>query len=148
MLTCHPGAIFGPGLVTQRALHRTSFNRVLLAAIRGNHRPTSPSRSPGSPRDVAAGSIAALDRGMPGSRYWLMGRPEDEISTAAGCNRACEIAGVEHRVEDLDHRTAPKEILDMFGPTLLRHRRGRRQRGPTRHGRPTTPPTTTSATTR
>ena len=47
-----------------------------------------------------------------------MGRPEDEISTAAGCNRACEIAGVEHRVEDLDHRTAPKEVVDTFGPTL------------------------------
>jgi nucleoside-diphosphate-sugar epimerase len=47
-----------------------------------------------------------------------MGRPEDEISTAAGCNRACEMAGVPHRVEDLDHRTAPKEIVEAFGPTL------------------------------
>ena len=35
MLTCHPGAIYGPGLVAQRALHRTSFNRVLLAGMRG-----------------------------------------------------------------------------------------------------------------
>ena len=68
--------------------------------------------------DVASGSIAALDRGVAGARYWLMGRPEDEISTAAACNRACELAGVEHRVEDLDHRTAPKEVLDAFGPTL------------------------------
>src|SRR5262249_20825196 len=25
VLTCHPGAIFGPGLVVERALHRTSF---------------------------------------------------------------------------------------------------------------------------
>ena len=58
------------------------------------------------------------------------GRPEDEISTAAGCNRACEIAGVDHRVEDLDHRTAPKEIVDAFGPDAVCDRRGRRQRGP------------------
>jgi dihydroflavonol-4-reductase len=29
VLTCHPGAIYGPGLVVGRALHRTSFNRVL-----------------------------------------------------------------------------------------------------------------------
>ena len=35
VLTCHPGAIFGPGLVVERALHRTSFNRVLLAGMRG-----------------------------------------------------------------------------------------------------------------
>lgn len=119
VLTCHPGAIYGPGLVAQRALHRTSFNRVLLAAMRGKL-----TAYLGFPvtwvaaADVASGSIAALDRGVPGSRYWLMGRPEDEISTAAGCNRACELAGVEHRVEDLDHRTAPQEVLDMFGPTL------------------------------
>ncbi|MEY2465443.1 MAG: hypothetical protein QOH64_3581, partial [Acidimicrobiaceae bacterium] len=44
--------------------------------------------------------------------------PEDEISTAAACNRACELAGVEHRVEDIDHRTAPQQVLDRFGPTL------------------------------
>lgn len=119
VLTCHPGAIYGPGLVPLRALHRTSFNRVLLAAMQGkltmflNFPVTWVAGA-----DVASGSIAALDKGRPGSRYWLMGRAEDEISTAAGCNRACEIAGVEHRVEDLDHRTAPKEVLDTFGPTL------------------------------
>ena len=119
VLTCHPGAIYGPGLVTQRALHRTSFNRVLLAAMRGKL--TAYLAFPVTwvaGADVAAGSIAALDKGSPGSRYWLMGRPEDEISTAAACNRACELAGVDHRVEDLDHRTAPQEVLDMFGPTL------------------------------
>jgi nucleoside-diphosphate-sugar epimerase len=120
VLTCHPGAIYGPGLVSERALHRTSFNRVLLAAMRG--RISAYLSFPVTwvaAADVASGSIAALDRGLPGARYWLMGRPEDEISTAAGCNRACEIAGVEHRVEDLDHRTAPKEVVDTFGPTLL-----------------------------
>ena len=119
VLTCHPGAIYGPGLVAQRALHRTSFNRVLLAAMRGKL--TAYLAFPVTwvaAADVASGSIAALDRGLPGSRYWLMGRPEDEISTAAGCNRACELAGVEHRVEDLDHRTAPQAVLDLFGPTL------------------------------
>jgi dihydroflavonol-4-reductase len=119
VLTCHPGAIYGPGLVAKRALHATSFNRVLLAAMLG--RLTAFLTFPVTwvaGADVAAGSIAALDKGVPGSRYWLMGRPEDEISTAAGCNRACEIAGVPYRVEDLDHRTAPKEVVDAFGPTL------------------------------
>jgi dihydroflavonol-4-reductase len=119
VLTCHPGAIYGPGIVTVRALHRTSFNRVLLAAMRGKL--TSYLKFPVAwvaAADVASGSIAALDTGKPGGRYWLAGRPEDEISTAAGCNRACEIAGVPYRVEDLDPRTAPKGALEAFGPTL------------------------------
>jgi nucleoside-diphosphate-sugar epimerase len=119
VLTCHPGAIYGPGLVAERALHRTSFNRVLLAAMRGKLQAylTFPVTWVAG-ADVAAGSIAALDNGRPGSKYWLTGRPEDEISTAAGCNRACEIVGVDYRVADLDHRTAPKEVVEMFGPTL------------------------------
>jgi dihydroflavonol-4-reductase len=117
VLTCHPGAIYGPGLVAERALHRTSFNRVLLSAMRG--RIAAYIAFPVTwvaAADVAAGSIAALDQGRPGARYWLIGQPEDEITTAAACNRACELAGVEYRVEDLDYRNA---ALDVFGPTLL-----------------------------
>jgi dihydroflavonol-4-reductase len=66
-------------------------------------------------RGVAAGSIAALDRGVAGERYLLIGCPEDTISTAAGCNRACEIAGVDHRVEDLDYRSDPEALTAAFG---------------------------------
>ncbi|WP_426573737.1 NAD-dependent epimerase/dehydratase family protein [Aquihabitans sp. McL0605] len=120
VLTCHPGAIYGPGIVARRALHPTSFNAILLASMRG--------RIPAflsfpvtwvAGSDVAAGSIAALDRGVAGERYWLTGRPEDEISTAAGCNRACELAGVEHRVADLDHRDDIEGYTAAFGPTLM-----------------------------
>jgi nucleoside-diphosphate-sugar epimerase len=120
VVTCHPGAIYGPGLVTDRALHPTSFNRVLLAAMRG--------RLPAylsfpviwvAAADVASGSIAALDKGVAGERYWIAGRPEDTVSTAAGCNLACEIAGVEHRVQDLDYRTLSPEVAATFGPTLM-----------------------------
>ena len=120
VLTCHPGAIYGPSPVARRALHPTSFNAVLLGAIRG--------RIPMfldfpvtwvAAADVAWGSIAALDRGVAGERYWLVGRPEDEVSTAAGCNRACEIAGVEHRVENVDYRSDPEALTAAFGPTLM-----------------------------
>ena len=120
VLTCHPGAIYGPSPVARRALHPTSFNAVLLGAIRG--------RIPMfldfpvtwvAAADVAGGSIAALDRGVAGECYWLVGRPEDEISTAAGCNRACEIAGVEHRVENVDYRSDPEALTAAFGPTLM-----------------------------
>jgi nucleoside-diphosphate-sugar epimerase len=120
VLTCHPGAIYGPGLVAARALHRTSFNRVLLAGMRG--RLTAYLAFPVTwvaAHDVAAGSIAALDRGVAGERYLLIGRPEDTISTAAGCNRACEIAGVDHRVEDLDYRSDPEALTEAVGPTLM-----------------------------
>ncbi|MGN6475038.1 MAG: NAD-dependent epimerase/dehydratase family protein [Mycobacteriales bacterium] len=119
VLTCHPGAIYGPSPVVARALHPTSFNRVLLSALRGKI--AAYLRFPVTwvaAADVASGSIAALDRGTAGARYWLIGRPEDELSTAEGCNVACEIAGVDHRVVDLDHRTASREQLDFFGPTL------------------------------
>ena len=119
VLTCHPGAIYGPSPVVKRALDRTSFNSVLLGALRGKIAAYLTFLVTWvAAADVASGAIAALDRGRPGARYWLTGRAEDEISTAAGCNCACEIAGVEHRVADLDHRTAPPEVLERFGPTL------------------------------
>jgi dihydroflavonol-4-reductase len=120
VLTCHPGAIYGPGLVAQRALHRTSFNRVLLAGMRGKIK-----RYLAFPvtwvagRDVARGSIAALDRGVAGERYLLIGQPQANITTAAGINRACEIAGIDHRVEDLDYRSDPETLQAEFGPTLM-----------------------------
>jgi dihydroflavonol-4-reductase len=49
----------------------------------------------------------------------LIGRPEDTFSTAGGINRACEIAGIDHRVEDLDYRTDPEALTAEFGPTLM-----------------------------
>jgi nucleoside-diphosphate-sugar epimerase len=120
VVTCHPGAIFGPGPVPDRALARTSFNRVLLAALRG--RISSYLRFPVtwvSGDDVARGSILALDKGTAGQRYWLDGRPEDTVSTAEACNRACAIAGVDHRVEDVAPADCSPEMADAFGPTLM-----------------------------
>jgi dihydroflavonol-4-reductase len=120
VVTCHPGAIYGPGLVVERALYRTSFNRVLLAGMRGKIK-----RYLAFPvtwvagADVAKGSIAALDKGVAGERYLLVGRPEDTFSTAGGINRACEVAGIDHRVEDLDYRTDPEALTAEFGPTLM-----------------------------
>jgi len=120
VLTCHPGAIFGPAPVVERALHRTSFNRVLLAGMRGKIK-----RYLAFPvtwvagKDVAKGSIAALDRGIAGERYLLVGQQQERFSTAGGINRACEIAGIDHRVEDLDYHTDPEALTAEFGPTLM-----------------------------
>ncbi len=119
VVTTHPGAIYGPSPVVTNALAKTSYNRVLLAALRG--RLQRYLRFPLSwvlAEDVARGCILALDRGVSGERYMLDGRPEDITSTAGGCNCLCELAGVDHRVEDVDPTGRP-ELVEVFGPTLM-----------------------------
>ncbi|HLX87291.1 MAG TPA: NAD-dependent epimerase/dehydratase family protein [Acidimicrobiales bacterium] len=119
VVTAHPGAIFGPSPVASNALGRTSFNRVLMSALRG--RITRYLTFPVSwvfAEDIARGCILALDRGVSGERYMLDGQPDDIVSTAAACNRICALAGVDHRVEDVAPSDDP-ELLEVFGPTLL-----------------------------
>jgi nucleoside-diphosphate-sugar epimerase len=119
-LTCHPGAIYGAGLVPDRALARTTFNRVILAALRGRL-----THSLGYPvswvtgDDVARGALAALDHGTAGDRYWFLGHPDDRTSTAQMCNQAITIAGIEHRVEDEDPRINRRALVEKYGPTLV-----------------------------
>jgi dihydroflavonol-4-reductase len=119
VVTAHPGAIFGPSPVASNALALTSFNRVLLSALRG--RITQYLTFPVSwvfAEDIARGCILALDGGVPGERYMLDGRPEDVVSTAEACNRICALAGVDHHVEDVTPSDDP-ELLRVFGPTLM-----------------------------
>jgi dihydroflavonol-4-reductase len=141
VVTCHPGAIFGPAPVVSRAMAVTSFNRVLRGALRGKL--PAYVRFPVSwvlATDVAWGSIAALDKGVSGERYVLQGRPEDVVSVAGCCNRLCEMAGIDHRVRDLDP-VDDAELAAAFGPTMLAIAEKRRdeQEGASRE----TPRTTT-----
>ena len=101
------------------ALGRTSFNRVLLAGLR--QRITSYLWLPVSwvfADDVARGCLLALDRGVAGERYMLDGRPEDVVSTAEACTRMCGLAGVDHRVSDIQPSDDP-ELAEVFGPSLV-----------------------------
>jgi nucleoside-diphosphate-sugar epimerase len=119
VVTTHPGAIFGPSPVASNALARTSFNRVLLSALRT--RITQYLTFPVSwvfAEDIARGCILALDRGVSGERYMLDGRPEDVVSTAEACNRICVLSGIDHHVEDVAPSDDP-ELLRVFGPTLM-----------------------------
>ena len=119
VVTTHPGAIFGPSPVVSNALGRTSFNRVLLSALR--QRIQAYLRFPVSwvfADDIARGCILALDRGVSGERYMLDGRPEDVVSTAEACSRICELAGMDHRVADIEPSDDP-EVIKVFGPTLV-----------------------------
>jgi dihydroflavonol-4-reductase len=119
VVTTHPGAIFGPSPVASNALGLTSFNRVLLSALRGKI--TQYLTFPISwvfADDVARGCILALDRGVAGERYMLDGRPQDVVSTAAACNRICELTGLAHRVVDVVPGDDPA-LVEVFGPTLV-----------------------------
>jgi dihydroflavonol-4-reductase len=119
VVTTHPGAIFGPSPVATNALGRTSFNRVLMSALR--QRIEQYLKFPVSwvfADDVARGCILALDRGVSGERYMLDGRPEDVVSIAEACSRICELAGLDHRVADIEPSDDP-ELAKVFGPTLV-----------------------------
>ena len=119
VVSAHPGAIFGPSPVASNALGKTSFNRVLISALR--QRITQYLKFPVSwvyGDDVARGCILALDRGVSGERYMLDGRPEDVVSIAEACSRICELAGLDHRVADVPPSDDP-ELAKVFGPTLV-----------------------------
>jgi dihydroflavonol-4-reductase len=119
VVSTHPGAIFGPSPVASNALGRTSFNRVLVSALR--QRMTSYLKFPVSwvyGEDIARGCILALDLGVSGERYMLDGRPEDVVSIANACSRLCELAGLDHRVVDIEPSDDP-ELAKVYGPTLV-----------------------------
>ena len=119
VVTTHPGAIFGPSPVASNALGRTSFNRVLLSALRQRiERYLTFPVSWVFAEDIARGCILALDQGVSGERYMLDGRPEDIVSTAEACNRICALAGLDHRVVDVPPSDDP-ELAKVFGPTLV-----------------------------
>ena len=68
--------------------------------------------------DIARGCILALDKGVAGERYMLDGQPEDVVSIANACNRICQLAGLDHRVVDVEPSDDP-ELAEVFGPTLV-----------------------------
>jgi dihydroflavonol-4-reductase len=119
VVSTHPGAIFGPSPVESNALGRTSFNRVLMSSLR--QRIDRYLKFPVSwvfAEDIARGCILALDKGVAGERYMLDGQPEDVVSIANACSRICQLAGLDHRVVDVEPSDDP-ELLEVFGPTLI-----------------------------
>jgi dihydroflavonol-4-reductase len=119
VVSTHPGAIFGPSPVVSNAVGRTSFNRVLMSALRQriDRYLTFPVSWVFS-EDIARGCILALDKGVSGERYMLDGQPDDVVSIATACNRICGLAGLDHHVDDVAPSDDP-ELLATFGPTLI-----------------------------
>jgi nucleoside-diphosphate-sugar epimerase len=48
----------------------------------------------------------------------LDGQPGDIVSTAEACTRICELAGIDHRVADIQPSDDP-ELAKVFGPSLV-----------------------------
>jgi dihydroflavonol-4-reductase len=123
-----PGGTFGPAPCASRAMEPPSFNLRLVWALEGTwdaavHFPVPWSLA----SDVAAASVAALDRGVRGETYLAFGTPEAVTSMAAFGNRACELAGVTHRTLDVTAAMldADPALVTKVGPSLtaLAHRR-------------------------
>jgi nucleoside-diphosphate-sugar epimerase len=109
-----PGAIYGPSPFVDRALQPTLFTGTLHDAITGKL--TEYARFPLTwpyIEDVAAIVLSAVDNGRAGRSYLAGGRPEDQLSLAEFCNLGCEMAGVEHRVRNLEIDAMGSDIGSM-----------------------------------
>ena len=117
-----PGGTFGPAPTVNRAMEAPSFNLRIVWALTGNFDAAVDFPIPWSlASDVAHASVAALDRGVRGEKYLAFARQQDVSTMAVFCNRACEIAGVPHRVRgisavDLD---ASEDVRARVGPSLV-----------------------------
>ncbi|MGW0658256.1 NAD-dependent epimerase/dehydratase family protein [Streptodolium elevatio] len=117
-----PGGTFGPSPVPGRALEAPSYNLRILMALKGEIDSTVHFPIPWSyADDVAAVTVAALDRGQAGQKYLAFAHPEDVCSMAEFLNRAGELAGSAHRVRDItaDLLADDPELQRQSGPSLV-----------------------------
>jgi dihydroflavonol-4-reductase len=117
-----PGGTFGPSPVPGRALEAPSYNLRVLLALDGAIDATVSFPIPWSyADDVAAVTVAALDKGVRGEKYLAFASPEDVCSMAGFLNRACELAGSPHRVRDITAEllAGDPELRAESGPSLV-----------------------------
>ena len=114
-----PGGTFGPSPCVERAMHSTSFNRLVRAGVLGRVKDYAASPIPWvRAEDVADATIRSIERGEAGVTYIAFG-PDEPMTTAQFLNLACEVAGVEHRVEDVVVQPGDEEGLARYGPTVF-----------------------------
>ena len=117
-----PGGTFGPAPCVQRAMEAPSFNLRLLLALKGELEQATAFPIPWSYSvDVAAASVAALDRGVRGETYLAFASNDDVCTMAEFLNRGCAMAGVDHRVVDLTAAMldASAELRVQVGPSMV-----------------------------
>ncbi len=103
VLTVTPGGVYGPSPLSERAMAPTTFNFLVRRAVRGE----IPAFLPLPvgwvlAEDVACCIVAAVQRWRSGAHYLALGRPDDVCTVANFLDRACQRAGVVHRVAEVD----------------------------------------------
>lgn len=117
-----PGGTFGPAPCIQRSMEAPSFNLRLLLALKGELAQATAFPIPWSfASDVAAASVAALDRGLRGETYLAFASNADVCTMAEFLNRGCAMAGVAHRVVDLTAAMldASPALQKQVGPSMV-----------------------------
>jgi dihydroflavonol-4-reductase len=116
-----PGASYGPSPMGRRVVEIPGGDQRIARALRGETATYLPAAVPWSyTGDIARCTLAALERGVTGDRYIAFGAAGCVVTFPAFVNRACELAGVEHRVGDVPaSKLDDPETVALFGPTLI-----------------------------
>jgi dihydroflavonol-4-reductase len=122
VVTVLPGATIGPAPTLGRAVEPPGFNSRIILALRGAFTEFPPvPLSFVLASDVAGAAISALGNGRAGEVYLAWGRPEDVTDTVTMFNRACELAGVDHRIRALTaDELRSDEIRARWGTAIAR----------------------------
>ena len=117
-----PGGTFGPAPCVARSMEPPSYNLRIALTARGEFAESVQFPIPWTyAPDVAAITIAALDRGVRGEKYLSFTSAADVGSMAMFCNRAMEIAGLPQRVDEITRAQleADPELQVAIGPSLV-----------------------------
>jgi dihydroflavonol-4-reductase len=115
-----PGAAYGPSVCIEKAMANMSWDARIAMGIQGKMSEQIPIAVPWVyVQDCAWVCVEALEKGKRGERYMALGRASDVQTIANGVNKACEIAGVTHRVRDIpkDKLDSP-EVIAKYGQTM------------------------------
>jgi dihydroflavonol-4-reductase len=116
-----PGGTYGPAPQVERSMEPPSFNLRIVWALHKEvdsyvHFPVPWAYT----EDVARCAIKAMHKGVRGERYLAFGQPGDVTGIAGFMNMACDIAGIDHRVEAVTGAALDDPAqLERFGPTLI-----------------------------
>jgi nucleoside-diphosphate-sugar epimerase len=114
-----PGSFYGPSPCFKRALSPTSYNRLLRGVINGRV-----ATYPGTStiwvfaEDVARIAVRAAQRGESGETYLAAGE-DGSVLAPDFLNLACELAGVEHRVQVQEIDTSSPDAVAQYGASII-----------------------------
>jgi len=118
-----PAGVYGPSPAVERALVPTSFDNDIRRALRGEvDRYARVPMGWSFVDDVVEVTLRSLDDGRPGDRFLAVSEPREAATVAEFLTHACELAGVEHRVEDVPPSVDPAYDAEFAGMARLARR--------------------------